>query len=153
MDHFQVTILESSLVDESNDGLVVVPMPVAPPATWNENPHADMQHDKGTIVEQHERDDMLDEILRYLHLPMVEAAKELKMTPKALKHLSRRHGINPWPTQRIKATNKNITKLLDAGTHGNNKREASIQFKNMDLEKNKEEMHEKIATQSAEPEI
>ncbi|XP_072978472.1 uncharacterized protein [Typha angustifolia] len=53
----------------------------------------------------------LSELASYLHLPMTEAAKELKLCSTALKHVCRRNGMPRWPSRQINAIDRQITRL------------------------------------------
>lgn len=41
------------------------------------------------------------ELANYLHLPMAEAARQLKVCSTALKHVCRRNGLARWPSRQV----------------------------------------------------
>ncbi|KAJ4760194.1 Plant regulator RWP-RK family protein [Rhynchospora pubera] len=53
----------------------------------------------------------LFELANYLHLPMAEAARRLKVCSTALKHVCRRNGLARWPSRQIQAIDRQIAKF------------------------------------------
>lgn len=47
----------------------------------------------------------LSELAEYLHLPMAEAARRLRLCSTALKHVCRRIGMSRWPSRQVLYTN------------------------------------------------
>lgn len=43
----------------------------------------------------------LSELAEYLHLPMAEAARRLRLCSTALKHVCRRIGMSRWPSRQV----------------------------------------------------
>ncbi|XP_074567102.1 protein RKD2-like [Curcuma longa] len=73
------------------------------------------------IATQRERTRRLDlkEVANYVHLPITEAAKELRICPTALKKVCRRHGLPRWPFRKVRSLEReilNLQKELRPGT-------------------------------------
>ncbi|XP_058188432.1 protein RKD1-like [Rhododendron vialii] len=45
----------------------------------------------------------------YFHLPIEEAAREMKVCPTVMKKISRKHGLKRWPHRKIKSIEKKIS--------------------------------------------
>ncbi|KAF3330934.1 Protein RKD5 [Carex littledalei] len=68
---------------------------------------------KTQLAKQRERTAkmQLEEIAKYFHLPLTEAAKELQICTSSLKAICRRYRIARWPQRKIKAIDNRILSL------------------------------------------
>ncbi|KAK8954969.1 Protein RKD5 [Platanthera zijinensis] len=54
----------------------------------------------------------IKDLSNYFHLPISEAAKELRICSTALKKICRKHGMPRWPHRKIKSIDRRISNLL-----------------------------------------
>ncbi|KAF7153329.1 hypothetical protein RHSIM_Rhsim01G0109000 [Rhododendron simsii] len=64
-----------------------------------------------SLGEQRERTGKLTlrDLMGYFHLPIEEAAREMKVCPTVMKKISRKHGLKRWPHRKIKSIEKKIS--------------------------------------------
>ncbi|KAG0455490.1 hypothetical protein HPP92_024507 [Vanilla planifolia] len=83
----------------------------AKPASYNDGAN---RTSKTGIAAQRERTGKLHikDLADYFHLPISEAAKELRICSTALKKICRKHGMSRWPHRKIKSIDRRISNLL-----------------------------------------
>ncbi|KAL1552317.1 hypothetical protein AAHA92_13128 [Salvia divinorum] len=68
---------------------------------------------KSHVASQRERAGKmrLRDLAKYFHLPINDAAKEMKLCPSAIKSVCRKEGLNRWPHRKIKSIQNEIAKV------------------------------------------
>ncbi|XP_066354544.1 uncharacterized protein [Miscanthus floridulus] len=108
--------VQRAMVEQGND------VPAEAPAAGPSKPVAKEQGRRSSEIRpaaktavaiQRERASnlQLDDIARYFHLPMVEAAKELRICATVLKGTSRKFHIRRWPYRKVRSIDSQIAKL------------------------------------------
>ncbi|WVZ89233.1 hypothetical protein U9M48_035661 [Paspalum notatum var. saurae] len=111
-DHVQPTVEATNRIETSEDiG------PSEPRTTKEKEPLQDNVAPKSTLSIQRERASklQLQDIARYFHLPIVEAAKALRVCATVLKGTSRKFRVQRWPYRKIKGIDNQIARLRRKG--------------------------------------
>ncbi|XP_026447050.1 uncharacterized protein LOC113347597 isoform X2 [Papaver somniferum] len=73
----------------------------------------------------------LNDLTRWFHVTIVQAAKELQLSPTAIKHKCREFGVERWPSRTVESYNKKILILEKSIREGTSKPNASREMENL----------------------
>ncbi|XP_026450242.1 protein RKD5-like isoform X2 [Papaver somniferum] len=73
----------------------------------------------------------LNDLTRWFHVTIVQAAKELQLSPTAIKHKCPEFGVERWPSRTVESYNKKILILEKSIREGTSKPNASREMENL----------------------